>query len=282
MTGNCTTRMTMLKICRCCVVIARTLNRAHVAHAITGGVLNLANTSKVPNLIRAIFTMERLETEMNKIEQFIEDMEIHGFIIARYNLTDNANATYEDAANALKTELERCYIELPKTADGEYIHVGDTVYYIHQNNKVYDFTVEGFHFLQGKHAIYPSKLAHALWYREDDVYKNKPELDEPEVLDADGVPIKVGDVVFWEEPCCDYSAMTVKGFNDRGEVLMHYHNEHSLGYKASLLTHKEPDTQEKIDADVEECEYESIRDRIFSLLERQRELDKRKYGNGGE
>ena len=57
------------------------------------------------------------------------------------------------------------------------------------------------------------------------------------VLDSDGVPIREGETVYvlgFGEP------LTVKGFTDDGRVLMSFHDENSLGYKPSKLTHKRP------------------------------------------
>ena len=76
----------------------------------------------------------------------------------------------------------------------------------------------------------------------------------PKVLDADGVEIKQGDTVYvpgFDEP------LTVKGFTDDGRVLMSFHDENSLGYKPSRLTHEQPDTWERLEHDAEKtvCEY---------------------------
>lgn len=76
----------------------------------------------------------------------------------------------------------------------------------------------------------------------------------PKVLDADGVEISVGDTVYptgYDEP------LTVKGFDNDGRVLMDYHNDDSLGYKPSKLTHEQPDTWERLEHDAEKtvCEY---------------------------
>ena len=73
-----------------------------------------------------------------------------------------------------------------------------------------------------------------------ELYVHKP------ALDADGVPIKKGDTVYvlgFGEP------LTVKGFTDEGRVLMSFHDENSLGYKPSKLTHEQPDTWERIEED---------------------------------
>lgn len=70
--------------------------------------------------------------------------------------------------------------------------------------------------------------------------------DSPKVLDADGVEIKQGDTVYvlgFGEP------LTVKGFAVDGRVLMSFHDENSLGYKPSKLTHEQPDSWQLIEED---------------------------------
>ena len=74
----------------------------------------------------------------------------------------------------------------------------------------------------------------------------KSSCPERKVLDADGVPIKKGDTVYvapFDDP------LTVRGFAADGRVLMDYHNDDSLGYKPSKLTHEQPDTWERIEED---------------------------------
>lgn len=133
---------------------------------------------------------------------------------------------------------------------------------------------------------------------------------DPEVLDADGVPIKVGDTVWltpgpWcgKPPLYGFSGglsyeiveNKVPGHIEEGRICI----RDSDGYKGfplpSQVTHKEPDTQEKIDADatMEPRAYyakyighdvglkddaEITEAVIAHLLRRQRELDERLMG----
>lgn len=78
-----------------------------------------------------------------------------------------------------------------------------------------------------------------------ELYVHKP------VLDADGEPIREGDTVYvlgFGEP------LTVKGFADDGRVLMSFHDENSLGYKPSKLTHEQPDTWERLEEDARQLD----------------------------
>ena len=86
----------------------------------------------------------------------------------------------------------------------------------------------------------------------DTTYRpDKVEPPAPKVLDADGVEIRVGDMVYvlgFGEP------LTVKGFADDGRVLMSFHGENSLGYKPSKLTHEQPDTWERLEDDARQLD----------------------------
>ena len=73
------------------------------------------------------------------------------------------------------------------------------------------------------------------------------------VIAADGRPLREGETVYvlgFGEP------LTVKGFADDGRVLMSFHDENSLGYKPSKLTHEQPDTWARIEDDAKKnaCE----------------------------
>lgn len=93
---------------------------------------------------------------------------------------------------------------------------------------------------------------------------------EPEVLDADGVPIKVGDVVYTPQG----KALVVSRL-DAPYVC----NKEGIT-RADYVTHRKPDTQEAINHDaallVSESFFDQRRDefedRVFDLLKRQRKL----------
>lgn len=89
--------------------------------------------------------------------------------------------------------------------------------------------------------------------------------DSPKVLDADGVEVVVGDTVYvlgFGEP------LTVKGFTDDGRVLMSFHDENSLGYKPSKLTHERPevDSWERIEQDAKIMANPAMEERVILVL----------------
>ena len=108
------------------------------------------------------------------------------------------------------------------------------------------------------------------------LYGEPVKRPEPEVLDADGVPIKVGDTV-WHghnvplevtKVCADVVWLNL--INGKAEVRVDPHT----------LTHRKPDTQEAINHDamlmISESFFDQRRDefedRVFDLLKRQRKL----------
>lgn len=74
----------------------------------------------------------------------------------------------------------------------------------------------------------------------------------PEVLDADGVPIKVGDTVWIIPECSDTpdEPHEVACIDKWGEVLLEFHLERSTGLKGEYLTHTRPDSWERIESDL--------------------------------
>lgn len=102
---------------------------------------------------------------------------------------------------------------------------------------------------------------------------------EPEVLDADGVPIKVGDTVWNVESGKRYEVLKLPAKNSYQSIAVRG-EDGTDGFDPTCLTHRKPDTQESIDADamflVSESFFDQRRDefkdRVFDLLARQRKL----------
>lgn len=138
-------------------------------------------------------------------------------------------------------------IEWPRYADGEMVKYGDEI-------EGLPGPVDGFEvFDDGSwcvthdgEAFYGNQRIHAT--------RKRPE---PEVLDADGVPVKVGDTVYLTVGEITISeGRTVKRIKSWPSYKVFFEETPAWAY-ASDLTHRKPDTQEAIDADVckTACEY---------------------------
>lgn len=76
----------------------------------------------------------------------------------------------------------------------------------------------------------------------------------PEVLDADGVPIRRGDTVWIMPKLTDTpdEPHKVRCIDGWGEVLLEFHTERSTGLKGEYLTHARPDSWERLEDDARE------------------------------
>lgn len=117
-----------------------------------------------------------------------------------------------DELRVLADRIDREMMELPKDAEGEPIHIGDVLYSSGNECRVVSITVKADEACVGVHtdegAFLPSVNPKYL------SRKNTEPL-EPEVLDADGVPIEVGDTVYCDD---DPEQLIVDSFDDPGCV----------------------------------------------------------------
>lgn len=136
-------------------------------------------------------------------------------------------------------------IEWPRFEDGEFVWFGDE--YVNDEGNIAPvqsvmFRAEGYRINKG------------MSRNVRKAYGEPVKCPEPDVLDADGVPILIGDTVYGE----DGKAWTVQGYN--------WGKKHSVWANdgktrrdlcPEWLTHRKPDTQEAIDADAakEPCVY---------------------------
>ena len=174
-------------------------------------------------------------------------------------------------------EIERYYIPRPRFEDGEPVQFGD--------DSIECIGIDCF-------ALYPDGSYQV--YSENGDYSseilNEPlKRPQPKVLDADGIEIKVGDTV-WKRHCPDEEWTVVEIGNtpvNEGQVRIEFEdfNEEPYSYYESpeRLTHKEPDSLEKLHDDVlkwiaryrtstpyeaVESIGEEIADRLSALIER--------------
>lgn len=144
----------------------------------------------------------------------------------------------KDLACELADEIEKYYIPRPRFEDGEPVQFGD---------EVEDGTIHEIAFWDDGTIILLDETPETIYEVSAGCFIKRPE---PKVLDSDGVEIKVGDTVWVKNS--PFEPLLVSGFKD-GRVLMSYHNETSLGYKPTSLTHREPDSLEKLRDDMNYC-----------------------------
>lgn len=143
----------------------------------------------------------------------------------------------EDLACELADEIEKYYIPRPRFENGEPVQFGD---------EVKDGTIHEIAFWDDGTIILLDETPETIYEASAGCFIKRTE---PKVLDADGVEIKVDDMVWVKNS--PFEPLLVSGFKD-GRVLMSYHNETSLGYKPTSLTHCEPDSLEKLRNDMRE------------------------------
>ena len=153
-----------------------------------------------------------------------------------------------DALHAIADRIENEYMPLPML-EGEPLKVGDKVDGYGQDgaevfgvmNSVMVFVRST---VKGGHGYHDEAYPLLLWC-VDDLKRHRQE-----VLDADGVPIIVGDVVYFVDSA---EAFDVLRIESDGDEPVHIGRKDRTSTDAWVspgdLTHKQPDTMERIDAD---------------------------------
>ena len=140
------------------------------------------------------------------------------------------------------------YMKLPLDADGEPIHIGDVLYSRGNECRVVSITVKADEACVGVHtdegvflpSVNPKYLSR----------KNTEPL-ESEVLDADGVPIEVGDTVYYDEDVRPLEVVRLHA-GDGGYCTVGVKDSEGriISADAPRLSHKSPDSWEKLADDV--------------------------------
>lgn len=147
----------------------------------------------------------------------------------------------EEEAERLADEIERYYIPRPRFEDGEPIKLGDKLYYSDEKEATVEwYTVSS----DGTYDIGVDQVSQYDGFLDEPLKRPKPK-----VLDVYGVEIKEGDTVWhiegsspWQVESADIRGVKVFGnniANISGSTVFH----------PSHLTHKEPDSLEKIEKD---------------------------------
>ena len=141
-------------------------------------------------------------------------------------------------------------MEWPRFEDGELVRIGDELEFEGKTMLVCDatFYADGW----------------ALWCDREDMsgrlygsYGERPARPAPKVLDADGVPIEVGDTVYGDD---DPEQLVVDSFDGPGCVCVTLaKNPNGMLYtiEMSRLSHERPDSWERLEEDAVKrvCEY---------------------------
>lgn len=186
------------------------------------------------------------------------------------------------------TDMERRILDMwPKFEGGEYVWIGDDVSGMDVRSFV--FTESG---------MMVTNLTSVPAYGECRKYGEPFKRPAPKVLDADGVPIKVGDAV-WHE---DGAMLRVDGFGgiEDGETIVNVHVIRGATpwreVRSLSLTHTRPDSWERLKADAADIvakialhlgDYspsdfeergDGVQDRILCLVSRAKALADREAG----
>lgn len=188
--------------------------------------------------------------------------------------------------------LHRCFIPRPRFEDGEPVQFEDDTVELHG--------VEKFIFLLSCGGS--CQMQDADGNICNVFHGERVKRPAPEVLGADGKPIKAGETVYrTDAPITEAMVVDFRKYDDGSidVVCSEKGGKVTAFYSPSLLTHTPPDTQERIDEDAKKGfgEYWGCRENIcakcgvrrydadscghamrLDLLRRQRELDARKGG----
>lgn len=146
---------------------------------------------------------------------------------------------YPVEAQALADEIEKYYIQLPCDPEGKPWNIGDPV---NPLNAKIDSYVTGYIY-DGEEWYLQYRYAGR--YDECDELAKNCKRPQPKILDADGVEIKVGDTVWRKKIECKVIEIKDGLYPVRIQL-----NEVTFWTEPDLLTHKEPDSLEKLRDDM--------------------------------
>lgn len=148
----------------------------------------------------------------------------------------NRYACHKEIYKALADEIEKYYIPRPRFEDGEPIQIGDVFIQKFINEEV-ELDKIGI-------ALFTKDGLNMVWFPDEVIQR-----PEPKILDANGVPIEVGDTVFENNSPIPLKVVTVYGDGDISAV-----GDGGICSKldSSNYSHREPDSLEKLRDDIAE------------------------------
>lgn len=155
------------------------------------------------------------------------------------------------------TERERQILDMwPRFEDGEPVMPGDKVHYASTHNVETEIEVESITVMDGLFVLCDGEC-------RSNQYEQGQRVKRPvqSALDADGVPIKVGDTVW----TLDGLEGVVTKVED-GAAYIAYESDYAQREEAANLTHTHPDSWERLEEDSskEPCFYFGFDDKLCS------------------
>ena len=195
---------------------------------------------------------ERIAEELRAIDEHdMTDGEYIDALADAVGTSDANDLLRETLAELIEPQLPEG-IEWPRFEDGELVGIGDEV-----DGDGETMTVKGVAlYVQGWNMTLEASDTVAVLSGENGERVKRPN---SQVLDADGVPIEVGDVVY-----CDGrdEAMTASFFHvdNAGQIQTTVKDSGGAYYtlSPSQLSHTRPDSWERLEADLNECCQEGV------------------------
>lgn len=196
----------------------------------------MASETYAESVARRNARIEELEAEIDLLQREVT---------ATYQAYDDMMRCKDEDIAELRKQLEAAVlpedIVWPRFEDGEPVGFGDL--YVNANGdrsevQYIGFKPDGFKVNKGQ--------KRNVWK----AYGEPVKRPEPEVLDADGVPIKVGDTV-WDSKGESHKVVEINVVDDVEQLIWCGKRLHGMKvfHIANEVTHRKPDTQEAIDAD---------------------------------
>ena len=154
-------------------------------------------------------------------------------------------------ANAIEGE----YIPRPRYEDGEPVQFGDT--YTDKNGREWKNGIKSIHIdCNGDFSLHDNTIGHVGRY-EVFGQNRRVKRHKPDVLDADGIPIRVGDKVWAISENIIKGPVIVTAVEPGMVSYKTEYGGHGIYYAIGEITHKEPDSLERIEEDASKltCEY---------------------------
>ena len=152
------------------------------------------------------------------------------------------------AAKKLADEIEKYYVPRPRFEDGEPVQFGDDIEIYNRSGLLDSGIIQSFHPNNGRVwilSLVGVNHERLVRFDPDTCVIKRPEL---KVFDADGVEIKVGDTVWIIEPVAKGKVEEIN--KDRAYVKCD--DGWLADVRVSNLTHREPDSLEKLRNDMRE------------------------------